>query len=111
LAEESSLILHISNWVLDNACGQLALWGKYKQTKNLTLAVNISAKQFVQLNFVDQIATMIKKHNIDASRLKLELTESVGMGAVVTKMLALRDNLGVSLSLKEWPHVLSRLSI
>ncbi len=113
LAEESSLILDIGNWKLDTACEQLALWGKFEQTRNLTLAVNISAKQFVQSDFVGQIASVIKKHNIDASRLKLELTESVvldDLDSVVTKMLALRDVLGVSLPLDDFGTGYSSLS-
>lgn len=113
LAEESSLIIDVGNWVLDTACAQIALWSKFEQTKNLTLAVNISAKQFIQSDFVDQIAHMIKKHGINASRLKLELTESVvldDLDSVVAKMLTLRDVLGVSLSLDDFGTGYSSLS-
>ncbi|TAK62437.1 PAS domain S-box protein, partial [Methylobacter sp.] len=52
VAEESSLILDIGNWILDTACQQIAKWGNSEQTSNIVLAVNISAKQFMQIDFV-----------------------------------------------------------
>lgn len=113
LAEESSLILDIGHWVLDTACQQIAAWSNNEQTRDLVLAVNISAKQFKQSDFVEQVAAMIQKCRIDPSRLKLELTESVALGdidASVEKMLALRQVLGVTLSLDDFGTGYSSLS-
>jgi len=113
VAEESSLILEIGHWVLDTACRQIALWSKYEQTCSLVLAVNISAQQFMQPDFVEQIAGMLQKHQIEASSLKLELTESVvldDLDSVVDKMLALRNVLGVTLSLDDFGTGYSSLS-
>lgn len=112
IAEESSLILDIGDWVLDTACRQLALWAEDKQTSGLTLAVNVSAQQFKQNDFVENIATALRVYNVAASRLKLELTESVVLNDVtdvVAKMHALKA-LGVQLSLDDFGTGYSSLS-
>jgi EAL domain-containing protein (putative c-di-GMP-specific phosphodiesterase class I) len=56
LAEESGLILQIGQWVLETACAQLAAWSA-AQAAHLTMAVNVSARQFKQSNFVDTVLT------------------------------------------------------
>ena len=104
IAEESSLILDIGGWVLDTACRQLGEWAKNEATCNLTLAVNVSAQQFTQADFVEKVATVLRVCHVEASRLKLELTESVVLNDVtdvVTKMHALKA-LGVSLSMDDF---------
>lgn len=113
VAEESSLILDIGHWVLDSACQQLARWQTQEQTKNLVLAVNISGQQFKQPDFVQQIIAVIHKYQVDASRLKLELTESVALGdinLVIEKMIALKETVGVTLSLDDFGTGYSSLS-
>lgn len=113
VAEESSLILEIGHWVLDTACRQIAAWSVDEQTRDLVLAVNISAQQFNQTDFVEQIAALLGKHDIVPTRLKLELTESIALDdidAVVAKMLALRQVLGVTLSLDDFGTGYSSLS-
>ena len=112
IAEESTLILEIGDWVMNTACKQLALWAKNDQTRKLTLAVNVSAKQFAIPGFVDSIANILKVHQVDPSRLKLELTESVmldDMAATVEKMHALKK-LGLSLSIDDFGIGYSSLS-
>ena len=113
LAEESTLILEIGHWVLDTACRQVSEWANHELTSNLVLAVNISARQFMQQDFVDQVAAVLHKHGTDPSRLKLELTESVvldDLDFVIAKMLALRQEIGVSLSLDDFGTGYSSLS-
>ncbi|MCE5180806.1 MAG: PAS domain S-box protein [Betaproteobacteria bacterium] len=113
IAEESSLILDIGHWVLDAACRQIAAWSHDEQTRHLALAINISGQEFKQPEFVERVAAMIQKHNIDPTCLKLELTESVALeniDAVVAKMLALRETLGVTLSLDDFGTGYSSLS-
>lgn len=105
IAEESSMILDIGNWVLNAACCQIAEWKNHAQTEALVLAVNISAQQFMQPDFVDTVACAIQKHGISGRNLKLELTESVvldDLNSVVKKMLLLRSSLGVSISLDDF---------
>lgn len=104
IAEESSLILDIWHWVLETACRQLGAWEKTKQTRDLTLAVNVSAKQFKQHDFVETIAQLLSTYKIRESRLKLKLTESIVLSDVdeaITKMHALRA-LAVRLSLDDF---------
>ncbi|MDO8465183.1 MAG: EAL domain-containing protein [Gallionella sp.] len=112
IAEESSLIFDVGHWVLDAACRQIALWSKRKQTRDLVLAVNVSAQQFRKHDFVENVATVAHAHQIDISRLKLELTESViltDVADIVKKMHALKT-LGVKLSLDDFGTGYSSLS-
>lgn len=112
IAEESALILEIGHWVLDAACRQLAAWSQGEKTRELTLAVNVSAKQFAIPDFVDQVARVLQAHQVSPSRLKLELTESVmleDMAATVSKMHALKA-LGVRLAMDDFGIGYSSLS-
>jgi EAL domain-containing protein (putative c-di-GMP-specific phosphodiesterase class I) len=112
IAEESTLILDIGNWVLETACQQLALWRKREQTRGLILAVNVSAQQFKRHDFLDTVTTMVNIHNVDPNLLKLELTETVvlsDVADVITKMHALKA-LGVRLSLDDFGTGYSSLS-
>jgi len=113
VAEESALILNIGHWVLDEACRQIALWSTNAKMCDLVLAVNISAQQFKQTHFVDQVIAAIHKHGIDPTRLKLELTESVALDDitdVIAKKNLLRQKVGVTLSLDDFGTGFSSLS-
>jgi diguanylate cyclase (GGDEF)-like protein/PAS domain S-box-containing protein len=113
VAEESSLILDIGHWVLETACRQIAEWSRCEQTQGLVLAVNISAKQFMQLDFIEKLAALMNRHGVEPSRLKLELTESIVLDDVevaILKMRALKQVLGVSLSLDDFGTGYSSLS-
>ena len=77
LAEETGLILPIGQWVLETACEQLKIWQQDELTRNLTLSVNVSAKQFFGTDFVAQVESTIKRYDINPKQLKLELTESL----------------------------------
>jgi diguanylate cyclase (GGDEF)-like protein/PAS domain S-box-containing protein len=77
LAEELGLILPISQWVLETACAQLKAWEKEVLTRDLVLSVNVSAKEFHQVDFAAQIKALLQRYDINPARLKLELTESM----------------------------------
>ncbi len=77
IAEETGLILAIGDWVLDTACAQLKVWEQNVLTRNLVLAVNVSARQFHQADFVAKVQAALRRHAINPARLKLELTESM----------------------------------
>jgi diguanylate cyclase (GGDEF)-like protein/PAS domain S-box-containing protein len=112
LAEETGLILPVGFWVLDNACAQLKLWAATAATRDLQLAVNVSARQFRQPGFVAQVAEVIDRYSIDAGLLKLELTESMVLENVsdtVLKMNALRA-IGVSFSMDDFGTGFSSLA-
>jgi len=104
LAEETGLIVPIGNWVLEAACEQLVAWANDERTKHLTLAVNVSAKQFQQPDFVDTVCASLSKSGALAHRLKLELTESTMIGKIdniIARMHQLKS-LGVSFSLDDF---------
>lgn len=104
LAEETGLILPIGAWVLETACAQIKAWQTDTLTSGLTLAVNVSAKQFRQTNFVAQIRTAIQLHAINPMLLKLELTESLLLEQIeetISTMNALNE-LGVQFSLDDF---------
>ena len=102
LAEETGLILPVGRWVLEEACAKLAGWSSDEKMRRFVLAVNISARQFRQTEFVDDLKALIAKYTLDPSRLKLELTESklLESSAAVT-MNALKE-IGVQLSLDDF---------
>jgi EAL domain-containing protein (putative c-di-GMP-specific phosphodiesterase class I) len=91
LAEETGLILPIGLWALDTACAQLKEWGKDPLTQGLTLSVNISAKQFNQATFVNQVQTALQRYAINPSLLKLELTESIMMEHIDQNIITLDE--------------------
>lgn len=104
LAEETGLIVPIGLWVLDQACARLSRWAADSATAGLSLAVNISGRQFRQPDFVEQVGAALARHGADPHRLKLELTESLlldGVDDVVAKMRRLQM-LGVRFSLDDF---------
>jgi EAL domain-containing protein (putative c-di-GMP-specific phosphodiesterase class I) len=112
IAEESSMIIEIGNWVLDTACKQLYQWSLEAKMRDLTLAVNVSAQQFKQSQFVELVSAALQRHGSNPKRLKLELTESVVLSDVedvISKMHAL-NTLEVGLSLDDFGTGYSSLS-
>ena len=111
LAEESALILSTGHWVLQAACAQLRRWQSRAATRHLTLAVNVSARQFHQDDFVAQVQQVIDQSAIDPAQLKLEITESMVLDVndAIAKMQALR-RLGVKFSLDDFGSGYSSLS-
>ena len=104
LAEETGLILRIGEWVLETACSQLKAWEHNGLTRHLVLAVNISARQFHQPNFVSQVRLVVQRHAINPNLLKLEATESLFLENsedTVTTMKGLKM-IGVQLSLDDF---------
>lgn len=104
LAEETGQILAIGHWVLDTACAQLALWQQNILTRHLTLSVNVSAKQFHQDDFVEQIRHILLHHAINPAKLKLEPTESILLKNIedaVATMNALKE-IGVQFALDDF---------
>jgi diguanylate cyclase (GGDEF)-like protein/PAS domain S-box-containing protein len=77
LAEETGLILRLGLWVLETACQQLVAWAADPRTADLTLAVNVSARQFRHPAFVDEVLGVVERTGANPTRLKLELTESL----------------------------------
>ncbi len=104
VAEESGLILPLGLWVLETACRQLAAWASRPEMAPLTIAVNVSAHQFHQSDFVDQVLAVLVRTGANPQRLKLELTESMlvtNIEDVIAKMSALKAT-GISFSLDDF---------
>ena len=104
LAEETGLILPIGQWVLERACAQLKAWQQEALTRGLVLAVNVSAKQFRQADFVAQVIAVVKLHAINPMRLKLELTEGMLLDKIedtITTMNILSE-IGIQFSLDDF---------
>jgi diguanylate cyclase (GGDEF)-like protein len=104
LAEETGLILPLGKWVLETACKQLTVWASQPEMSDLTLAVNVSAHQFRQADFVDQVLAVLASTGANPYRLKLELTESLlvhNVEDVIEKMFSLKAR-GVSFSLDDF---------
>jgi diguanylate cyclase (GGDEF)-like protein/PAS domain S-box-containing protein len=111
-AEQSGLILPLGKWVLETACAQLANWAQRPETEKLSIAVNVSVRQFCHPEFVEQVMALIRRTGIRASRLKLELTESllvVDVDVTIAKMGMLKDA-GVTLSIDDFGTGYSALS-
>ena len=112
LAEDTSLILPLGNWVLETACHQLTAWAQNPATEHLTLAVNVSARQFRQQDFVPYVLDLIQYTGANPRRLKLELTESMLVKDVedtIAKMTALKAH-GIGFSLDDFGTGYSSLS-
>jgi len=114
LAEQTGLILPLGRLVLGMACTQLARWAASgrQPAAGWTLAVNVSAREFRQAGYVDQVKAVLQETGADPRRLKLELTESLLLHDVedsILKMQALRT-LGVGFSLDDFGTGYSSLS-
>jgi diguanylate cyclase (GGDEF)-like protein/PAS domain S-box-containing protein len=112
LAEETGLILPLGQWILETACKQLKQWAGQAETAHLNIAVNISARQFHDPQFVEKVLAVLEQTDINPHRLKLELTESlllIDVDGVVEKMNALKAA-GVNFSLDDFGTGYSSLS-
>ncbi|WP_439860832.1 putative bifunctional diguanylate cyclase/phosphodiesterase [Pseudomonas sp. MBLB4136] len=112
LAEETGLILPLGRWVLEVACAQLVAWAGYPETAGLTLAVNVSARQFHHPDFVTEVLAVLQGAGADPRKLKLELTEGLlieDMESTIAKMVELKER-GIGLSLDDFGTGYSSLS-
>jgi diguanylate cyclase (GGDEF)-like protein/PAS domain S-box-containing protein len=104
LAEETGLIVPIGLWVLQTACALLRSWQSDAVTRDLTLAVNVSAKQFRSQDFVAQVERTLLEAAAKPALLKLELTESIVLENVEDTIAKMRELklLGVSFSMDDF---------
>jgi EAL domain-containing protein (putative c-di-GMP-specific phosphodiesterase class I) len=112
VAEQSGLILPLGQWVLESACKQLVAWRDAAATQKLSMAVNVSARQFRHPDFASQILTLLRQTGANPYRLKLELTESLLLADIndaIQKMTELRS-IGVSFALDDFGTGYSSLS-
>jgi len=113
LVESTGLILDIGKWVLATALDQLAAWrGDARVSRDLWIAINVSALQLAHPHFAEDVMTAIERADIPASALHLEITESVLMDRVERAMPTLIDlkAIGVRLSIDDFGTGYSSLS-
>lgn len=112
IAEETGLIIQIGQWVFDEACRQTKLWHQ-QGYNNLTVSINVSAKQFHQQNFVNDILEAIETSKIDPHRIDLEVTESCMMNNVEKAINILKSfrDMGITISLDDFGTGFSSLSL
>lgn len=111
LAEETGLILPIGQWVLTTACTQIRKWSE-RVGVPIRLSVNVSARQFRQPNFIDDVKKVLAETGADPMYLDIELTESVAISNVedtISKMHALKQ-MGIRLSMDDFGTGYSSLS-
>jgi diguanylate cyclase (GGDEF)-like protein/PAS domain S-box-containing protein len=112
MAEETGLILPLGHWVLETACAQLARWATRPGMEHLTLAVNVSAHQFREPDFVAKVQKVVAQTGANPRRLKLELTESMlvdNVDDIIAKMFMLKAS-GIGFSLDDFGTGYSSLS-
>jgi len=111
IAEETGLIVQIGAWVLRAACEQLVAW-RDAGLPSMTVAVNLSARQFHQQNLVQLVGQILAETGCDAAQLELEITESVVMADPVGATATLQElsDMGVSLSIDDFGTGHSSLS-
>jgi diguanylate cyclase (GGDEF)-like protein/PAS domain S-box-containing protein len=112
LAEDTGLILPLGLWVMQTACAQLEAWEQDPAMHNLQIAINVSARQFHQPNFLEQIRETLDDSYANPALLKLELTESVvleNIDDIIRKMKKIKE-LGVAFSLDDFGTGFSSLS-
>ena len=112
MAEETGLILPLGQWALETALFQQARWRDDPRLAHLTLAINVSARQFHQSDFVTQVRELLARTGADPARIKLELTESLlleDVDGVIATMRALKAH-GVGFSLDDFGTGYSSLS-
>ena len=102
--EQTALIFPFGRWVLESACAQLTAWAANPRAAHLSLAINVSAREFRQASFVNHVVAALHGSGANPHNLKLELTETVLLDDVeeaVVKMHALKKN-GVRFSLGDF---------
>jgi EAL domain-containing protein (putative c-di-GMP-specific phosphodiesterase class I) len=112
LAEQTGLILPLGKQVMRSACEQLVQWAKHSHTAHLSIAVNVSARQFRQADFAAQVMQILQETGANPFRLTLELTESLLLGDIeeaIQRMVQLKRE-GVGFALDDFGTGYSSLS-
>ena len=103
LAEKNGTIISIGNWVMDESIRQCAEWHK-KYQNPIIMSINVSAIQYMKIDFVENLIAVIEKYGVDPKYIELEVTESVliaDFDSVATKLKALKEY-GVRISLDDF---------
>lgn len=112
IAEKAGLIIEIGAWVIDQACATLTRWHALPGFNELTLAINISAKQFGRGDVDHVLARALEAHGTPANLLELEITESalINEPEQFVDLLARLRRLGVRLAIDDFGTGYSNLT-
>ncbi len=110
LAEETGLIIPIGHYVLEQAIKQTKAWND--KGHHLSVGINLSARQFLQIDLVEQIEQLIHKYELDPTKIDLEITETIAMTDAENSIKTLHrlKALGVQLSMDDFGTGYSSLS-
>jgi diguanylate cyclase (GGDEF)-like protein/PAS domain S-box-containing protein len=112
LAEETGLIVPLGHWILETACLQLRAWNQLPGREHFKMSVNVSARQFRQVDFVERVRSVVQELGVLARNLTLELTESLVLDNVsdaIEKMHQLKA-LGIGFSMDDFGTGFSSLA-
>lgn len=111
IAEETGLIVPIGEWVLRTACRQNVIWQRQGYGP-MRMAVNISARQFHELNFFEVVVEILQETKMEPQLLELEITESIAMDDddASAQMLKRFKKLGVRISIDDFGTGFSSLN-
>lgn len=111
VAESTGIILELGNWIIEESISQVKEWNRLGYS-NLKIAVNLSGRQFQDMNLVSFVASMIRKYAISPSQLEFEITETLSMSNVPATLRVLDElkNIGVSIAIDDFGTGYSSLS-
>ena len=113
VAEKSQLIMELDWWVLKTACSQIKTWQEQgKIDSSVIISVNFSSKQFLRVNFIEEICNVLSESNLHPRNLRLEITESVLIenSKLAISILTELQSLGITISLDDFGTGYSSLS-
>jgi len=112
LAEENNSIIALGNWVMLQSCRQLVLWQQHPQLSQLSLSVNVSAKQFHQDDFVENVQQIVDVTHAPVNKLKIELTESLDQKDIEGNIKKMNQLIacGISISMDDFGTGFSSLN-
>ncbi len=113
VAEETDMIVTIGSWVLGEACRQMSVWQtRFPADPRLMISVNLSSRQFLQVDLIKQIERTLSETGLEAKHLKLEITESLIMENVdsATSTLLQLKTLGITVGIDDFGTGYSSLS-
>jgi len=99
VAEETGLIVSIGRWVLAEACRHVARWRTRHPDRALSVSVNLSARQFLHAELIDEVRAALQSSGLPARCLRLEITESVLIEQADTAIMVMEQLRGLHVRL------------